>query len=170
MGTTAQDVVNQARPLLGDVNTKTTQGDSDLTWDDASLASLMPSAMGMTVDHWPQEYSCGSDLASELSPDPASFGDVAAVSAFLAKTALLSEQGKWARRAVVHSGVGGSTNMRLIAESISNMLDRVADILETAYNQRIQESVASGMTVREAKTETVDSDQARPAVTMVVSA
>jgi hypothetical protein len=170
VATTAQTVVDRARILIGDIASKATDDSADLVWDDTQLAVLLPTAMLMTVDYWPQEYSCGSLLTDEVSPDPAASGDVAAVSMFLAKAALLAEQTRWARRAIVHSGVGGSTNMRLITESISKSLDRIDTMLEAAYSSRAHEAVAADMVAREAKTETADSDQTRPAVKIIVSA
>jgi len=169
MGTSAQTVVDAARPYIGDIRSRSTDSEEDLTWDDIQLASLMPSAMHLTVDHWTQEYSCGSSLTDELSPDPAGNNDLAIVAIFLAKTALMAEQARWARRAVIHSGVAGSTNMRGVAQALGATIERLDAIIEDAYSKRMHEAIATDMVIREAKTETGDATEAwRPAAVLVV--
>lgn len=169
MATSAQDIVTLSRPLIGDIRSRSSDPESDLVWEDAQLAAMMPAGMNLTVGHWTQEYSCGTSLTDEVSPDPAAHNDIGIVPIFLAKAVLMAEQARWARRAVIHSGVAGSTNMRGVAEALGATIERLDGMIEEAYNRRMHEAVAADMVIREAKTETGDDTEAwRPAAVLVV--
>jgi len=138
MALTADDILTEVRVEIGDL-------DGDIYSDDDIKDTYIPAGLNMMKGRWLQEYSI--DSAGTISPDPSDddYNDRRAVVLHAALAVINAELRDSARKAIYHSNVAGSTDLRARFDAIKSMREDIIEELEELYLRKLREQYESDM-------------------------